>query len=173
MIRTVIPKMRSSESLIYCGGKWQLLQLNKIGFFNWDARENRCCWDNNNKIHHQRTGSFLITRGVEKSFCAYIEGRGGKGRCGFMKKQNKVHSDKGHGKGQGSRWLLCLGLCFSSWPLLNSKLWATFILRRSYCQASPQLSQTSQLGVPTHSLLTQIALEIPQTAGTTSVLRRV
>lgn len=40
------------------------------------------------------------------------------------------------------------------------------------CQASLQLSQTSQLGVPTHSLLTQIPLEIPETAGSTSARSR-
>lgn len=75
MIRTVIPKMRSFESLIYCGGKWQLLQLSKISFLNLNAREHRCGWDNNknnHKIHHQRAGSFLITRRFKKGFCRSI-----------------------------------------------------------------------------------------------------
>lgn len=31
------------------------------------------------------------------------KGKGGKGRYGFNREQNEGHSDKGHGKGQGSR----------------------------------------------------------------------
>lgn len=105
MIRTVIPKMRSSESLIYCGGKWQLLQLSKISFFNLDARENRCRHDNNknNKIHHRRAGSSLITRRFTKGFYRYISsGREAKENMDPMENKIVGQSDKGHGKDQGS-----------------------------------------------------------------------
>lgn len=168
MIRTVILNMRSSESLIYCGGKWQLLQLNKIGFFNWDARENRCCWDNNNKIHHQRTSSFLITRGVkiqrrEKEGKGDVDSSGNKIRGIVTKDMERV---KGLDDFSASGFALAPGLCWI--PSFGQPL----SVRRSYCQASLQLSQTSQLGVPTHSLSTQIPLEIPETAGSTSALSR-
>lgn len=127
MIRTVIPKMRSSESLIYCGGKWQLLQLSKISFFNLDDRENRCRHDNNknNKIHHRRAGSSLITRRFTKGFYRYISsGREAKENMDPM--ENKIVGQRTWKRSGVSMTFLPWALLAWSvlgFPVLSSGVW--------------------------------------------------
>lgn len=86
-----------------------------LAFFNSNARKNRCKWDNNksNKIYHQHAGSFVITRRFKKGFYRYMSSeREAKENVGSVENKLWGCNDKGHGKGQGSWWLLHRGLCW-------------------------------------------------------------